>query len=181
MLKHPAFSLLEIMLAMVVIGILSTMAVPRLIRRGPNAKWETVVNEVNNLLYFARQEAIATNNIYRLRFISKATKSSVIVEVEKPDPEKINRKIYETIKSYYFTPEYTFPDVITIDAVFHGKQEQLEENKDQAYCYVIPNGLVQEIFVHLTRDQDNKISKATFKIEPFLGKFELLDGHVKHE
>ena len=152
---------------------------PRLIRKSPTAKWESVLDEVNNLLYFAKQEAIASHKTYRLHFFIKRGKSSVIVEVESPNPEKPEKKMYKKITSYYFNPIYNFPKEISLQAVYHGKIDQLDEYNDNAYCYIIPNGLVQEIYVHLLKEENGRESKRTFKIEPFLGKFELIEGFVK--
>lgn len=182
MRKHGAFSLVELMVVMVVIGILATMALPRLAKKKPSTEWKNVLEEVNNLVYYARQEAISTQNTYRLHFQSKKTAvDTVQVELEGPDPQKPTHKIYRTVRSHYFKPIYTFPEEITIHEVYHGKQKQFEENKNHAYCYVIPNGLVQEILVHLERTRNGEKSKVTFKMSPFFGKFELLEGFVKHE
>jgi prepilin-type N-terminal cleavage/methylation domain-containing protein len=180
MLRKGAFTLLEIMLVMVVIGIMATIAIPRLIRKSPSAKWESVLDEVNSLLYFARQEAISTYKVHRLHFTVKHRTSSVVVEAESDDPEKPIRKIYTPTKSYYFNPKYTFPETILIEAVYTGKIEQLDKYRDHAYCYVIPNGLVQEVFIHLLKEEEGKKpEKRTLKVSPFLGKFILYEGYKK--
>ena len=90
--RKAGFSLLEILIVMVVVGILATMAMPRLIRKGPSAKWEVVLNELNDLLHFTRQEAIATRKTYRLHFMTKGNVNRVVIEIEKPDPEKLGEK-----------------------------------------------------------------------------------------
>lgn len=180
MKKQEAFSLLEILVVVVVIGIMATMALPRLGRKAPKTEWKNVIDEINNLVDYARQEAIANQNIYRLRFISKKTSNDLVqVEIERDNPEKPGQKLYEPIKSYYFKPVYKLPEVITIFAVYHGKTEQFAENKDNAYCYIIPNGLVQEIFVHMERIIREEKSQMTLKMSPFFGKFELLEGFIK--
>ena len=115
------------------------MVIPRVIRRKPEAKWETVLSELNNLVYYARQQAVSTHKTYRLHFFTKEEKHKAIVEQEIYDKE--NKKIvYQQVKYYYFNPKYVFPSSITIESVYHGKIEQLEEFNDHAYCYVIPNG-----------------------------------------
>jgi len=85
--------------------------------------------------------------------------------------------------SFYFNPKYKFPESVKIEEIYHGRTEQWSDNKKNAYCHVIPNGLVQEVFVHLekTIDEDTKEKKEkkTFKMIPFFGKFEMLDGFVK--
>jgi hypothetical protein len=169
------------LLVMVVIGIMATMTIPRLTRRKPTAEWKVVTEEINNLLYYARQEAIANKKIYRLNFNSVATAvDKVEVEVEEDDPKKPDKKIYKSVKSYYFNPIYKFPEEISIEAIYHGKEEQLEIHNNHGFCHVIPNGLVQEIYVHLKREEEKGgIVKRTLKVSPFLGRFDLLEGFIR--
>lgn len=174
--ERSAFTLIEILIVVVVIGMMATMALPRLIRKPPTAKWETVLDELNNLVYYARQKAISTQHTYRLHFESTRKLNDIVqVEIEKDDPEKPGQKLYLPEKSYYFNPIYKFPTEITIQAVYHGKKNMLEEHNNHAYCYIIPNGLVQDISLHLERTQDEEKTKKIFKTSPFFGKFELKD------
>ena len=178
--KAKAFTLLEILLVMVVIGIIATMTIPRLIRKDPSSNWESVTDEMNNLVYYARQEAISNQNVYRLHFKENDDGKNIVqVEVEAIDKEHPDKKIYNPIKPYYFTPTYKFPESIEISAIYHGKEEELSGNRQHAYCYVISNGLVQETTIHLLRKENNKESKVSLKMLPFFGRFELLEGFVK--
>jgi len=176
------FTLLEIMIVMVVIGMLATITIPRFFRKTPQTDWVTITDEINNLVYYARQEAISNHQVYRLHFFAKAGEPHrVVVEIEQDDLEKAGKKIYQPIKSSYFNPVYTLPEIIEIEAVYHGKEEELGENKSEAFCYVIPNGLVQETLLHLIRTQEEKESKASLIMLPFSGKFELREGFIKPE
>lgn len=185
--KHlPAFTLLEILIVMVVIGIIATIAAPRLTRKDPSTKWENVLEEINNMVSYARQEAISRQKTYRLRFkINKSSADFVQIEEENTDPENPNKKIYPLIQAHGFKPIYKLSNSekvsIKFEAIYHGKTEQLSENKGEAYCYIIPNGLVQEILIHAIRTEDNKTNKASFKMQPFFGKFEKFDGFLKPE
>ena len=106
----------------------------------------------------------------------------IAVEEENEDPEKPTRKIYEQVHSHYFNTKYQLADEIKINGVYHGREEMMEENKGQGFCYVIPDGLVQDVLVHLTRRLHGEPeSRASFKITPFFGKFEYFEGHVKPE
>jgi prepilin-type N-terminal cleavage/methylation domain-containing protein len=171
-----AFTLIEVLLVVVVIGIMATMTIPRLTRKPPTAEWETVLDELNNLVYYARQKAISSQQVYRLHFESTGKLHDIVqVEIEKDNPEKPGQKLYLPEKSYYFNPIYKFPAEITIQAVYHGKKNMLEEHNNHAYCYIIPNGLVQDISLHLERTQEEETTKKVFKTSPFFGKFEIKD------
>ena len=176
------FTLIEIMVVIVLIGFVATIGLPRLFHRPPSSEWKTIVEDINNLVLFARQEAISNQKNYRLKFksISKGI-DFVVVEEEKDDPEKPDHKIYERAYSPYFNTNYILSEYVKITGVYHGKNETMADNKNEGYCFVIPDGLVQDVLVHLTRRHEGEESKASFKMMPFLGGFEYFDGFVKPE
>lgn len=178
-----AFTLIEIMIVAVVIATIAAVLIPRIGGRKPGEKWTSVLDEMNNLVFYARQEAISKQKIYRLHFqTTKEGKSTAQVEVEGPNPEKPGQTTFVPASSVYFKPLYNFPKVFKIKAVYHGHTEQFDEHNDHAYCYVIPDGLVQEVYVQLVKTpEEGKKEKKTFKIVPFFGRFEMLDGFVKQE
>ena len=179
---RQAFSLLEIMLVVAIIGLMATTIIPRLSRRPPSSEWPLVLDNMNNLVFFARQEAISHQKKYRLRFKQVGKKELfVMVEEEKPDPENVSKKIFDQTDSSYFSTKVKLSEFIRIENVFHGKHDEFNENNSEAFCYVVPNGLVQDTVIRLTRHYDGKEDKVSFRMKPFLGKFELLQGHIKAE
>jgi prepilin-type N-terminal cleavage/methylation domain-containing protein len=180
--EKNGFALIEIMVTVLIIGIMATMIFPRLLRRSPNLEWTHVHQELNNLLYFARQEAILNKEIYRLTIDTKGAEHTISVETQKIDRAKPDQKKYDVVPSEYFETRYTLPSALKIHAVYKGKQEQLEENKQVAHCYIIPDGLVEDMLIQMKRSSENapeQESKATFKVEPFFGTFELSSGYSK--
>ena len=171
------------MVVMVVIGILATITLPRLTRKKPTSTWESITEEINNLVYYARQEAIAKYKNYRLHFKSNKYEQDLIeVEEENQDPEKPQKIIYNPVRSYYFNPKYLIPKNTNLEAFYIGKEEQFDENKGNSYCHVIPNGLVQEVLIHLSQEEDEeseKRSEMSLKMSPFFGRFELSEGFLR--
>jgi len=178
--KNRAFTLIEVMITVAIIGIIAAIGFPRLVRREPRTEWRHVTDEINNLVYFARQESISSKKIYRLAFNAPPKAAhTVVVERMEDNPEKPGEKHYVPTKSDYFEGMYTFPETIKIHAAYKGRVEQLEANKNKAHCYVIPDGLVEDFLVHLIRIQEGKESKISLKVLPFFGTFERHDGYLK--
>ena len=73
------------------------------------------------------------------------------------------------------------PENIKFRAFYLGKVEQFSENKNEAYCYIIPTGVVQDVSIQVVRIIGGLEEKATFKIEPFFGVFEFHEGLLKPE
>lgn len=143
---------------------------PRLVRRSPAVEWPALQQELNNLLYFARQEAITTQKVHRLTFNKK--KRSVSVEVRDGDVEnKPGVPQYSPVHSTYFASEYEWPEQVHCEWVKLNKKDLFDEFKGMAWCYVVPNGLVQDISVKLVRNEHGATSHMVFTAAPFLGSF----------
>ncbi len=181
--NKPSFTLLEIMLVMFAIALIASMTLPRIMGRKPTEKWSHILEEVNGLVYFCRQQAISKQKVYRLSFVTNQSGPDYVqIEEENDHPEKVGTKIYTIAEPHYIKPVYKFPSSeessVIIDAVYHEKEDLLDNSKF-AHCYVIPNGLVQEVFVHLSKIKKQKRERKTLKMSPFIGKFEMLDKHIK--
>lgn len=180
------FTLIEILVVLFLIGIMATIGIPRfLLDRQPKAEWPTIVDDINNLVIFARQEAISNQAVYRLVFKKqKKGRDVVLVQREGRDPEKPLKKVYNEVTSGYIQARYELPEAIKFQALYHGKQEEFAENKNEGYCYVIPDGLVQDVLIHLTKKKNDKGKKevqGTLRMSPFFGKFEFFDGFARPE
>lgn len=175
-----AFTLFEILAVLFIIAMASTYFIPRLVRRPPTVEWTIVVNELNNLVTFARQEAMAHRKNYRLTFHSAPQQTdSVRIEQEFDDVEKPGRKKYQSVSSYYVKTIYELAPAVRLRAVYLAKQEMLSEQRGYAFCYIASSGMVQEVVVQLERKIDTVESFQTLKMNPFFGRFDNDDGLVK--
>ena len=161
-------------------GIIASIFLPRLSRRPTTAEWPSITQDLNNLALFARQESLANHQVYRLAFVSnpKGT-DSVRVEQEKADPENPSHKKYDLVFSYYLPTTYNFNAAVKLKAVYVGKTNMLDEQRGVAHCYIIPDGLVQDVTVHLVRHIDAVETSATFIMNPFFGRFEFNEGLIR--
>lgn len=182
MIAHRAFTMIEMMVVIFLIGLAATITIPRIAYKSPQAEWKIVLDDLNNLVIFARQEAISNQKIYRLTFKPNGSKpDTVTVEVEGQDPEKPQKKTYIPVPGFYLNTQYELHPSIKLKALYHGKKEQINSGDGDIHCYIIPDGLVQDVVVHMSKIENKIESKVTFRMMPFYGKFELLDGFVRPE
>lgn len=168
-MRNPsAFSLVEVLVVVFIIGLGASLVLPRLVRRPPDKEWPAVTAELNNMLYFARQEAITSQKVHRLTFDEKKNE----VRVERLIGSTGGNDQYEPAHSFYFTSRYELPEGVRFVSLKLGKKNLFEQNKGQGWCYVIPHGLVQDVQLVLERSDEDKISKQTLNVAPFLGSFE---------
>jgi hypothetical protein len=176
-LLHSAFTFFEIMVVLILIGVVTTIFAPRLIRRPLKTEWHTITDDFNTMALFARQEAIIHKKVYRLAFKSNPNAQDLVwIEEENDDPEKPKRKIYTAISSYYFNTRYQLADQVKLKAVRSGKRDLLSDEHGVAYCSIKQDGLIDDITVQLVRKIDSIETAATLKMNPFLGRFELQEG-----
>lgn len=164
-----------------IISMMMTVIVPRMMKRPSETEWPVVVDMINDLVTLARQEAMTYQVIHRITIDIKGEEQVIRVEREEKDPENAAKKIYAPVSSLYMKTEYILPETIKVRGVFWGKEEQLEQNKGQAACYIMTDGLVQQVMIHLARldefeEQEDIIS---LELNPFYGQFSYTEGLKK--
>lgn len=179
MSSTKGFTLIEMMVVLALIGLLISMVAPRFSRRSPSSDWKAIVDELNNFSQFARQESIAEQVVFRLNFSRGKNKAPDFVVIEHwVGIDKKGNQEFSQVSSPYMKTRYEFAENVHIKALYLGKQELFIEN-GQAFCFVVPEGLIQDIYVQLVRVEDGKDEFATLKMLPFDGYFELIEKLVR--
>lgn len=182
MITRQAFTMIEMMVVIFLIGVLAIITIPRLAYKNPQSEWNTILYDLNNLVLFARQEAIANQRTYRLNFKVNGNKPDMVrVERKDQDPENPVKQIFTLVTSYYLKTEYQFHTSVKIKAFYLGKKNVLDTTDGETCCYIIHDGLVQDIILHLVRTEKGVESKASLRMLPFYGKFELFDDFIRPE
>ena len=175
-----AFTLIEMMVVITLIGIVLAVGLPRMMHRRPESELTTVLEDLNNLVFFARQEAISNQKVYRLTFCAnKMPPDEVLVEEGFDDPERPGLTKFQLANSFTIKTRYVLHESVKIKSLFHGKQDEIAHEVGQGYCYVIPDGLVQDVVVHVIKKEGKAEFKSSFKMMPFYGKFELSEGFIQ--
>lgn len=178
--KKKAFTLIEILIVMVIMAAMITIIPNWLFRKKADSTLSAVTQKLNNLLLIAKQEVLLSQKVCRLSFKSeKSFNDYVIIQKKEDEIQDAKKDYYSPVYSEYLDTKYEFPKDIKMEAAYLDKTELFSENKNEAYCYVMPNGLVQPIIIHVVRKVDNFEQKATLKVEPFIGEFELYNGFIK--
>lgn len=161
-----AFSMLEVLVTVLIIGIGASLVMPRLTRRTQESEWPAIQGELNTLLYFARQEAVSSQKTHRISCDKR--EGSVRVEVL-VDSQK---DAYEPTSSAYFDATYTLPKGVEFVTMKRDKKDLFVQHRGMGRCMVMPQGVVQEALITLRRVSKNDIEDTrTFKVEPFLGEW----------
>ena len=174
------FTLIEMMVVLSLIALLIGMVVPRMSRRSPSQAWPNILDQLNQLAQLARQESVAEQKIFRISFTrgKNNTPAIVVVEHQVGMNQKTAAIEFAQFSSPYLPTQYDFAQSISIKAIYQGKKEIYQEN-GQAFCYCVPDGLTQDIYVQLVRNEDDKEEGVTLKMDPFDGQFVLIEKLVR--
>jgi prepilin-type N-terminal cleavage/methylation domain-containing protein len=180
--KSKAFTFLELLVVMVIVGFMITIIPSWLTRKKADENFTVVLREFNNFLLFARQESVTMQEPCRLLFKKeKSGNDFVVLQKLQKKSEDSDEIVPVVLNSDYFNTKYILPSRIKMEAFYSGKKEMFYENKNEGYCYIMPNTLIENVIIHMTRKTEGGFEKVTFKTEPFVGEFNMFNGFLKPE
>ena len=138
------FSLLEIMVVILLLGIVATIVVPNLQQRVPGHKRKAFISELNTFMAFGWQDALATQKILRVFF--DIENRVVKIDNEEPGPS-VNEVVYKPITQTYRTTSYEWPEEIEFKNFFIDGVDELnqpERKTSSLWFYIMAEGLSQE-------------------------------------
>lgn len=175
-----AFTLIEVLLVLVLIGVIFSVLAPRLRVRATDTAWTTIHDNLNRLMLVARQEAIAQRKVHRLVFKRFNDGGGAIsIEFADQDSEKKDQVVFKPAIVELINPTYTLPEQIVMQAFYLNKKNIFRDDAAIGYCYIVPDGLCQNIILQLENKEQPGI--VSYKLNPFIGAFESYDEAVKPE
>ena len=91
--KRQGFSLLELLVAIAIIGVLSAIIVPNVQRSTPRYERESFIARFNSLVQYGWQQALSTHKVQRINVdIGKKLISLTVASDEKDRSGEINRR-----------------------------------------------------------------------------------------
>jgi len=178
MLNKKGFTLLELMVAMLILGLLATFVVPNLMRKSPKMERENFIARLNSLVRFAWNDAIASDQLRTIGFYFSKNKKTVSVFSDK--------KAKVPLKRVYFKPVITVPLQLDVVNFYVGNIDQRARGgggplKD-AWFYILPDGTTQAVIINVL-DREDKIGKKSRPISlvlnPFSAQFDVYDSFKK--
>lgn len=179
---QSAFTLIELLAVIFLVGLLASLMGPLLHRKKPQETWEIFHDHLNQLASFVRQEAITKRRVYRLVFEQKQNKQArIFVEEEYQDLDHADKKLYRLVEPIDTPTKLMLEYGRSLRAVYVGRQNALSDQAAAAYCFVIPDGMMQPVTVQVVKAGKGAEEIVSFQLNPFLGTFDRYEGKLKPE
>lgn len=160
--NQSAFALIEIIVAIIIIGIMATIGIPRLYRAGAN-QLESFTARLNTLVQEGIQRAQSENTPYKIHFYFKENNRSVQLRLAGKQ-EKIVSKI-------------DMPATINLHDLYINRK--IEMGREEAWLFISPTGMTQEFILNVIDPKTSASGSYGLVLNPFAGQFKLYDSFQK--
>jgi prepilin-type N-terminal cleavage/methylation domain-containing protein len=170
------FSLLELMVAIFLFGIVATFIVPNLQNFIPGYQRKTFLNNLEVLVQVAWQQSIITQKAHRVFFDIPQRTARIEIETDKKGKE--GDSAFEPITIAYLATVYQWPVTIEFKQFFIEDREMISRagvKTEQVWFYISPDGLAQSVIINIVDnaevDQRGKPIAIGLRLNPFSARF----------
>lgn len=170
MRNSGAFSLIEVLIVVVVMALMAA-TLPRLAFYETKNAWPTITDELNDIAYLARQEAIMHRTTHQLLWRRVDGKDELTIRRQAQDPDDEKKQAFVPLAPG-IPATYQLPSGVTVESVTVEGEDRWLRNAKGVGMVVTPEGLVQTGVVQLTRTKRGASDKVTFTMQAFLGNWQ---------
>jgi prepilin-type N-terminal cleavage/methylation domain-containing protein len=182
--NKSGFSLLEILIVVLIIGLLSSMIAPNFQRATPRYEREAFIARFNTVVQFGWQQALITHKLHRVTV--DIGKSLITLMADSGEKDKSGEAVFKLITNAVEDITCPIPDQILIKQFFIEGYDMMTKHgrsgTKSAWFYIVPDGIVQNVVINCndTKDtQDNKSRPVGLVMNPFSAQFKVYDAFQK--
>jgi len=176
--SKPGFSFIEIIVAMMIMGIMAALVMPQLLVRGERAV-DTFVADIAKITQLGIERAVLTGKVHRIFFDFKADEKptmSLQVLAEKQDAG--GERKFEPVGADYIKTSYPLHNQIAIKNFYLlGVDKAAEGALKTSWYYLLPEGVSQEIIINISDELTG--DTAGLVLNPFSVRFTVYDTFQK--
>lgn len=180
--SKKGFTLIEILIAIAIIGILMAVAIPNLRRFSPHRVRKEFIAKLNTITQFAWNSALTTRKVQQVHFdfdkriISIKASTGVIKDGEAE---------FAPVKASYVKSTLAIPKTIEIkNFIIEGTDQfGLSAHRSEAWFYIVPDGMAQAATINFIDTKDalpsGKARPVGLVLNPFNARFKVYDSFQK--
>jgi prepilin-type N-terminal cleavage/methylation domain-containing protein len=182
--KKSGFSLLEIMVAVVIIGLLAAIVIPNLGRSKARQERDKFISELNSLTGFALQNAVKTKKLHQVLFNFGKKEIYLNIATEK---DKYGKMQYVQVKRSYVKNIVKMIDQLELKN-FYVEGKDLagtisSSSKAGESWFFVSDGICQTVIINYLDNNQEKSGRNKLQLglvlNPFSAQFEVFDEFKK--
>lgn len=180
--NKPAFTLLELLLALLVMGVLASLIIPNFRGRQPRQEREQFIAQLNTLMAVAWRHALQSGKPAKVVF--DFTKKLISAQGLTGQKDRDGNPISQPIKSA--NAIMRFPDRYQIKNFFIERFDEAKRFVGRAagetWFFLMPGGVAQEVIINLVDTKEKKGGKpfpVGLVLNPFTAQFKSYDEFQK--
>lgn len=183
-MHRKGFTLLEIIVAVAIIGLVSAIVIPNFMRRAPSYERQEAIANLNALTQLAWQNALIEDKIHKIKFNFKTGQVSLEIatgEYEKGEPT------FKPLERMHISTEFIWPEHLEIRQFIVEKFDEMArfigKRTETVWFFIMPDGLAQDVIINFidTKDQlpDGRARSGGLVLNPFNVQFKEYDTFQK--
>lgn len=152
-MRKQGFTLIEIVVAIAIIGLVATILVPNLFAPTAAKERKNFITAINGLLYLGWQQALITRKIHMATF--DLNKNKVYLEVVQ-SMESPSKPKSAPVHINYQTTSLEWPEQFQIQNFFiEGYDERARSARQNVFFfYIMPDGMAQDVIINFYDTKD---------------------------
>lgn len=182
--NRSGFSLLELLVAIAIIGLLSAVIVPNLQRTTPRYEREAFIARFNSLVQYGWLQALLTHKTQRITV--DVGKKRISLAASSDERDRSGELIFKPIPDAVEDTEIVIPDQIQIKQFFiegFDMMTKFARSKTASmWFYIVPEGMAQNVVVNFMDIQDlrdDQPRQGALILNPFTALFKTYDTFQK--
>lgn len=183
-MNKKAFSLLELLIVIAIIGILGSIIVPNFQQRTPRYERESFIARFNTLVQFGWQQALITHKVHRITV--DIGKKEITLTAASGEKDKAGEDVFKPLINPVEETMLPIPDQILIKQFFIEGFDMMTKfarsKTASVWFYIIPEGMVQNVVINFndTKDLYNDHPRPIgLVLNPFSAQFKTYEAFQK--
>ncbi len=152
------FSLLELMVAIALIGIVAAIVAPNLRRRGPKEEREQFIENLNGLMKFAWQNGVTSGKTQKIEFDFSKARRKITISESTGKKNKEGEQEFKSVNSKYGSTTLKIPSHFVFKNFYIEGFDEITRHaagkEVTAWFYIIPEGLSQSVIINFIDTKD---------------------------
>jgi len=182
--KKSGFTLLELLIVVLIIGVLGSVLMPNLKRSTPRYEREEFIARFNALTQLAWQQALSTNKAYQVSI--DVGKKVIFLLVDSGEKDRSGAAVFKPVIGLAQSTSITIPSQIEFKQFFIEGFDMMAKftrsKTEEMWFYIIPEGMAQDVvvnFVDTADTRDDAPRPVGLVLNPFSAQFKIYDTFQK--